>query len=178
MEAVAEMPKQKPVTPKPRERKKPERKKPQPIPRKKTAKPAAKQVQKKEASSPRKTGQQAKPDQRKLAQASAAQQLASAGRIATIEDRYRTLVRKEIEKRKFYPARAKRQRRQGTVTVGFELARDGRIRNLRLVKKCKSAILGRAALEAVRKVGLFPSFPAEIHRLSWSFEIPLSYRIK
>lgn len=127
---------------------------------------------------PTKPARKARSEKRIAAQSSQARQAASAGRIANLEDQYRAQVRREIEKHKFYPARARRQRRQGTVTVAFSLARNGQPGELRLTRQCSSAVLNRAALEAVRKVGTFPPFPAEIHRLSWAFEIPLSYRIR
>ncbi len=177
---AAPAPQQKTTPPRERQEKKPERKKPPRKPRKKAARPqpAAKPVQNTMTSSPRKTEKQVKTEPVIQAQTSAAQQVASAGRIATLEDHYRARVRQEIEKRKFYPARARRQRRQGTVTVAFVLSRDGSIGHLRLLKKCQYAVLGRTALAAVRKVGRFPPFPADIQRQSWAFEIPLSYRIR
>lgn len=99
------------------------------------------------------------------------------GILATLEQRYKAMVRKKIEAKKFYPRRAKRMRKEGEVTVRFTVLRDGSISNLSIIESSGIAILDKAARQAIVKVGSFQPFPEKITRNHWEFSIPLTYNL-
>ncbi len=65
------------------------------------------------------------------------------------------LLHSSISNNKEYPYLARRQRREGIATVGFELHPDGTIKNTRLVNSSSTAMLDRAALSAVKRIEPF-----------------------
>jgi protein TonB len=130
---------------------------------------------------PQKVTETAKPPgkqpARKSTQASRAASVASRQQMAQEEASYRSMVRSLIEKKKFYPARARRNRSTGEVRVSFTLQRDGSILNLRITHSSGVSALDRAARKAVQKVGRFPPFPDASRRINWEFTVPLHYRL-
>jgi periplasmic protein TonB len=129
---------------------------------------------------PEKVTQPAKPAKkpaRKIPQTSSAASAASRQQIAQEEASYRSMVRSLIEKQKFYPARARRNRSTGEVSVSFTLRRDGTVLNLRISHPSGVSALDQAARKAVQKVGRFPPFPDASRRTSWEFTVPLHYRL-
>ncbi|MGD8678238.1 MAG: energy transducer TonB [Chromatiales bacterium] len=129
---------------------------------------------------PEKVAQPAKPAKkpaRKIPQTSSAASAASRQQIAQEEASYRSMVRSLIEKQKFYPARARRNRSTGEVSVSFTLHRDGTVLNLRISHPSGVSALDQAARKAVQKVGRFPPFPDASRRTSWEFTVPLHYRL-
>ena len=113
-----------------------------------------------------------KPQKRSQAASAASRQ-----QIAKAETSYRNMVRSLIEKKKFYPARARRNRSTGKVRVSFTLQRDGSIANLRISHSSGVGALDQAAKKAVQKVGRFPPFPKASTRARWEFTVPLHYRL-
>lgn len=87
------------------------------------------------------------------------------------------MVRSLIEKKKFYPARARRNRSTGEVSVSFTLHPDGSIVKLHISHSSGVKALDQAARKAVQKVGRFPPFPDASRRPSWEFTVPLHYRL-
>ncbi|KGQ70378.1 energy transducer TonB [Chelonobacter oris] len=74
-------------------------------------------------------------------------------------DAYRSQLRREIERNKRYPQRAKMMRKQGVVSISFTLNTDGSIQNPRVAKSSGSEDLDKAAIQAVqnaRSVGPRP----------------------
>lgn len=100
------------------------------------------------------------------------------GLVRRIEDEYKTALREAIEANKGYPRRAVRLRQEGEAVVGFTIGRDGAISELRIVDGTGSALLDRAALEAVRKVDGTLPFPDEIERSAWDFTLPITYGLR
>jgi len=93
------------------------------------------------------------------------------------ETQYHDLILSLIESNKFYPKRAKKMRQEGDVIVTFTLNRDGSIQDLKILNENAPSLLKRAALKAIRISALFPSFPSDSNRSTWSFETKLSYRL-
>ncbi|HDR1712325.1 TPA: energy transducer TonB, partial [Pasteurella multocida] len=87
---------------------------------------------------------------------------------------YRSALRREIEKHKRYPNRARMMRKQGVVTITFHLNNAGVISNARISKSSGSEELDNAALVAVnnaRPIGPLPvGMPNEV-------SVPVSFRI-
>lgn len=65
------------------------------------------------------------------------------------------LLHATISNNKEYPYIARRQRREGTATVGFVLHPDGSIENARLLASSRAGMLDRAALSAVKRIEPF-----------------------
>ncbi|NHB61732.1 energy transducer TonB [Photorhabdus sp. RW14-46] len=73
---------------------------------------------------------------------------------------YQSALRREIEKHKRYPRRAKKMKQQGIVQVRFSLLDSGDLTNHQLVQSSGADELDRAALAAIqqaRSVGLKPA---------------------
>lgn len=98
--------------------------------------------------------------------------------LRRVEEAYKIALRKAIEAHKIYPRRAARLHQEGEVMVGFTVRRDGGIADLRVVQSAGSALLDRAALEAVRQIDGALPFPAEIERSEWAFSLPISYTLR
>lgn len=102
--------------------------------------------------------------------------LSDADRLG-IEDKYKNTVRHAILKNRIYPRQSRRKRQQGTATVAFRLQKNGAIENLRIIVSSGIERLDKAALQAVGKVQRFGSFPKELARQYWDFEIPVSFKL-
>lgn len=102
-------------------------------------------------------------------------QVAGAGSDNSEIAAYRTAIRREIERHKRYPARAKMMRKQGRVGISFSVAADGALTNERVVQSSGDESLDNAALEAVKNakpVGTRPAgFPLGLN-------VPISFTLQ
>lgn len=64
---------------------------------------------------------------------------------------YLSALRREIERQKRYPKRAKMMRKQGTVMVAFTLSASGEISNVQVAKSSGVKDLDDEAVRAVKK---------------------------
>lgn len=94
-----------------------------------------------------------------------------------LESDYLAAVRAAIEAHKFYPQRARWMGVEGTVGVRFALARDGTLESLSLESGSGSRDLDLAALAAVRRVGAFPAFPADLDRGRWEMVLSVDFAL-
>ncbi|WP_114964605.1 energy transducer TonB [Alkalilacustris brevis] len=85
-------------------------------------------------------------------------------------------IRAQVERRKSYPDNLRRARIGGTATVALEVGRDGRLMTAGLAASSGHAGLDRAALDAVRGAGRFPSAPSALTAASYSFTLPISFQ--
>ena len=89
-------------------------------------------------------------------------------------DAYRSALRREIERHKRYPARAKMMRKQGVVTVSFTIGADGSISGVAIAKSSGVDDLDNAALSAVisaRSIGPRPA------GMGASISVPITFKI-
>ena len=88
---------------------------------------------------------------------------------------YRSAIRREIERHKRYPTRAKMMRKQGKVSVSFNVGPDGSLSGARVTQSSGDESLDNAALEAVnsaRPIGARPSgFPSGLN-------VPISFTLQ
>ena len=84
---------------------------------------------------------------------------------------------KEFEKRKDYPATARRLKQEGTVRVQFTVSRDGAISGAVVAKPCPYSSLNESALAAVQAVSKFDPIPAVLGKNEWKMEIPIKYNL-
>ena len=68
-------------------------------------------------------------------------------------------------------------RKEGKVELEFILHSNGTIHNLNVLSNMGHRLFRNAALGAFEKVGRFPSFPEEITKTTWTFNITLEYEL-
>ena len=88
---------------------------------------------------------------------------------------YRAAIRREIERHKRYPARAKMMRKQGVVSVSFSVGADGSLSGERVTNSSGDESLDNAALEAVRSARPVGPKPAGF---TSSVSVPISFTIQ
>lgn len=88
---------------------------------------------------------------------------------------YRAAIRREIERHKRYPARAKMMRKQGVVSVSFSVGADGSLSGERVTTSSGDESLDNAALEAVRSARPVGPKPAGF---TSSVSVPISFTIQ
>jgi TonB family protein len=81
------------------------------------------------------------------------------------------LLRDRIEQTKRYPAEARRQGIEGTAEVEFQVARDGSVTEVVVVRSSGFPILDHASVETIRRAVPLPAIPGTIR-------IAISYRLR
>jgi len=94
-----------------------------------------------------------------------------------LDSTYLAALREVIERNKEYPLTARKGHMEGTVHISCILSRNGELRGGTVVKTSGFGILDYAALRAVRAVGQFPLVPPEIKGDSFSFTVPITFRL-
>lgn len=97
---------------------------------------------------------------------------------AKLEDSYKAKLRSAIEAKKHYPARARRMRQQGTVTLSLTMRRDGTVDNVSVLESSGSKILDKAAMDSVRSIDGQIPFPENIQRQQWTLTVPLKFSLR
>lgn len=92
-------------------------------------------------------------------------------------DRYLRQVRAMIESHQYYPWNARVRRWEGTVTIAFELSREGQALDVHVIHSSGFEPLDSAAVDAVRKISRFPDIPAEMDRSAMALVVPMVYRL-
>ena len=90
---------------------------------------------------------------------------------------YRQRLRERIRAGRIYPARARHQGITGSVTLRFELDREGRLLSCRVLKSSGYAVLDEAAKETIRASAPFPPLPPALKRQSLWIEVPIQYEM-
>jgi len=86
------------------------------------------------------------------------------------------LLHSRISDKKAYPYLARRQRREGVVTVGFVLHPNGRIENAHLVNSSRTQSLDRAALSAVQDIEPFSAAQDYLEQ-SETFQVDVAFNL-
>lgn len=97
--------------------------------------------------------------------------------IMEAELQYRDEIVRLIESKKFYPKRLQKMRQEGEVLVAFTLYKNGEVQGVEIIDAKGSALFKDAAIKAVKSAATFPPFPSQSSRETWSFRVPLSYRL-
>jgi protein TonB len=82
-------------------------------------------------------------------------------------------IKKIIERNLAYPQRAQRMGWSGRVVVSFDVAKNGHVVDIRVVKSTGHELLDTNLIETIRKVEPFPSPP-----ISVTLNIPFIYEIR
>lgn len=94
-----------------------------------------------------------------------------------IKNEYIALLKRHIEKYKFYPKSAKRLKQEGKVKISFILSENGEIKSPRIVQGCSYKRLNKAAIKLFDRVSRFKPIPKELNKSSWNLDIPIEYSI-
>ncbi|MCK3658700.1 energy transducer TonB [Pasteurellaceae bacterium Pebbles2] len=101
--------------------------------------------------------------------------LAGNGASASEISAYKTALRREIERHKRYPQRAKMMRKQGVVSIRFNLAADGKISGASVVNSSGAEDLDNAALLAVQSAKSIGARPTGMDAV---LSVPVQFRIQ
>ena len=97
--------------------------------------------------------------------------------IQNIEDAYLSKVKAKIEKNKVYPKIAKKLNQTGKVLVSFDILKDGKVINIRIIQNSKFEKLDEASVELLTNIGFFEAIPSELNKTVWNIQIPINYQI-
>ncbi|MGH7381643.1 MAG: TonB family protein [Candidatus Methylomirabilales bacterium] len=84
---------------------------------------------------------------------------------------WRQLLRDRIERAKQYPPEARRQGMEGTAEVEFQVAKDGSVKEVMVVRSSGFPLLDHASMETIRRAAPLPVFPGTIR-------VAISYRLR
>ncbi len=97
--------------------------------------------------------------------------------LDNLENEYLSRVKAKIEKNKIYPKAAKRLNQTGKVVVSFDILKDGKIINIRIIQNSKFEKLDDASIELLTNIGFFEAIPNELNKSVWNVQIPINYQI-
>ncbi len=120
------------------------------------------------------TPQQSTADKKNDSAPDSAPAMQKARSSAPTPDLFLSKIRSLIERKKYYPRLARRLSHEGTAVLRLVIAANGSIDELHLLQSSGYSLLDKAALDAVKKAGPFPS-PRDSERGSISLTIPLHY---
>lgn len=98
------------------------------------------------------------------------------GNYETSSD-YFEMVRLRIERYKQYPLSARTRQIEGRTTVRFVITPEGRILDLKVIKHSRSAILDRAAVNAIKKSAPFPKPPPNMFKGPVPLELTIVFEL-
>ena len=98
-------------------------------------------------------------------------------RNKNLESEYLAKVKNKIEKNKVYPKVAKRLNQTGKVIVSFDILKDGKVTNIKIINKSKFEKLDEASIELLTNIGFFLSILNELNKTVWNIQIPINYQI-
>lgn len=90
---------------------------------------------------------------------------------------YQRLIKQKIEEKKRYPLFAKDKGIEGMVCLNFVILRNGRLKDIKVVKSCSRGILNKAAIESIKEANPFPPFPEEVNETSLTMNMCLSFEL-
>jgi len=91
---------------------------------------------------------------------------------------YQQLIKEKIEENKRYPLLARNKGIEGEVWIKFEILKDGKVKNINVVKSSHHQILDKAARESIKKANPFPPFPEGLKESSLIINICLRFELK
>ncbi len=91
---------------------------------------------------------------------------------------YFSLVSAHLNRRKTYPAEAKKARQQGIVTVRFTVDRNGGVSGAAIKKSSGHEILDQATLDLLQRVAPLPRMPSTMQRDRVTLSLPIDYSLR
>lgn len=90
---------------------------------------------------------------------------------------YFSLVSAHLNRKKIYPADAKKARQQGVVTVRFTVDRRGNVSAESIKRGSGHALLDQATIDLVRRVSPLPPMPASMQRDTVTLSLAIDYTL-
>lgn len=97
--------------------------------------------------------------------------------IENLENEYLAKVKNKIERNKIYPKMARRLNQTGKVLVSFDILKDGKIMNIKILQNSKFEALDEASIELLKNIDFFEAIPSELNKNIWNIQIPINYQI-
>lgn len=91
---------------------------------------------------------------------------------------YFSLISAHLNRKKRYPAEAKKAMQQGIVTVRFTVDREGNVSGVAIKRTSGHALLDQATIELVQRVAPLPRMPASMKRDTITLSLPIDYSLK
>lgn len=104
-------------------------------------------------------------------------QLVSSGSAQDGHFAYLAQIKSLLDKKKEYPAMARRVGLEGTVLVRFNLGREGILRRAEISGSSGKSLLDQAALRFIKSTGRFPPLPESIKGNGITLEVPIIYKL-
>jgi TonB family protein len=93
-------------------------------------------------------------------------------------DSYLAEVNQKIEQNKYYPKIDRKLNHEGLVTVEFTIKKNGRVADLRILKKSEYPSLNNSAIKTVMLCSPFDSFPINSTEEKIKVEVNITYNLK
>ncbi len=93
-------------------------------------------------------------------------------------DEYLSKLTRHLARYHEYPRRARRLGQEGTPVVIFEFDRNGRLLDTRLRDSSSHELLDRAALQLLKDASPLPEVPAEMKGQSFTYALPVGYKLR
>ncbi|AYJ80439.1 hypothetical protein AN286_09690 [Aliarcobacter cryaerophilus ATCC 43158] len=110
-------------------------------------------------------------------QESSIQEKSNQQKNQNLENEYLAKVKEKIEKNKVYPKVSKRLNQTGKVLISFDILKDGKVINVKIINKSKFEKLDEASIELITNIGFFEAIPNELNKTVWNIQIPINYQI-
>lgn len=91
---------------------------------------------------------------------------------------YGETVRAEIARRRSYPAAAQARGQTGRVTLRVTVSAEGALLGSGVLISSGEALLDRASLDAVTRVGRFPAAPTGLRQPRFTYDVQLVYALR
>ncbi|MBA4353511.1 MAG: hypothetical protein C0409_02345 [Novosphingobium sp.] len=91
---------------------------------------------------------------------------------------YFSLVSAHLNRRKVYPAEAKKARQQGVVTVRFTVDRNGSVTAAAIKQSSGHTVLDQATLDLLQRVAPLPRMPGSMQRERITLSLPIDYSLR
>ncbi len=88
---------------------------------------------------------------------------------------YLLLINKIIKKNVKYPFIAKKNGIEGKVIIQFKILKDGKVKDIKIVKSSGFKILDKSAIKAILSSVPFPGFPKKLERNSLAIKVPINF---
>jgi protein TonB len=96
---------------------------------------------------------------------------------AKLSDDYMLHLQAWIARQQRYPDEARAQHTEGKGTVGFTIARDGKVTRVWIDQSTGSAVLDQASIATIRDASPMPPLPHDITGDSIDFLLPVNYTL-
>ncbi|MBY0416159.1 MAG: energy transducer TonB [Bdellovibrionales bacterium] len=97
--------------------------------------------------------------------------------ILSMKQKYFLEFRNTIENKKEYPTIARMRGIEGTVIVSVTIKKSGEVLNHKIIKASGSDVLDQSALNLVKKINSFKSFPNELGSEDIELKFPIAYSL-